>query len=214
MHIAVFGGTFNPIHLGHLRIAEEVRERLSPDKVLFIPAFTPPHKTDETLPPPDKRLEMTRLAVEDNPDFGVSDMEIARKGVSYTIDTVRELKRGKPGLLISLIVGSDSFNAITTWHDFDGLIKEASFVVVPRPGHALKGPDEALPVELAGKFWYDANKGVYTSSLGTSVTCLDTTLMAISSSDIRKRISEGRSVRYLVPKRVADFIAKQGLYKK
>jgi nicotinate-nucleotide adenylyltransferase len=214
MHIAIFGGTFNPIHLGHLRIAEEVRERLSPDKVLFVPAFIPPHKADDAAAPATRRLEMVRLAVAGNTAFEASDIELRRSGVSYTIDTVRELKATNAGLLISLIVGSDSFNSITTWRDFDGLIKEANFVVVPRPGNVVLQPSEALPVELAGKFWYDTVKHAYCNQYGTGVTYLETTLMAISSSDIRKRFKEGRSARYLLPDNVLEFILSCGLYKK
>ncbi|TAN64359.1 nicotinate (nicotinamide) nucleotide adenylyltransferase [bacterium] len=214
MHIAVFGGTFNPIHFAHLRIAEEVRERLSPEKVLFVPAFIPPHKDADTAAPATRRLEMVRLAIAGNPAFEASDIELRRLGVSYTIDTVRELKTSNAGLSISLIVGSDSFNSITTWRDFDGLIKEASFVVVPRPGNAVLQPSEALPVELAEKFWYDAVKGAYCNQYGTGVIYLETTLMDISSSGIRKRFMEGRSAKYLLPYNVIEYILGHGLYKK
>ncbi|MDP2690608.1 MAG: nicotinate-nucleotide adenylyltransferase [Deltaproteobacteria bacterium] len=218
MHIAVLGGTFNPIHFGHLRVAEEAREALGLDKVLFMPAFFPPHKEDPALVDADTRLEMVRLAVEGNPGFAVSDMELKRGGRSFTIDTVRELKAGgKDGPRVSLIIGNDSFNDITTWCEYEELLNLASFIIVPRPGYPVKKPAEALPVELARKFWYDSTSGAYgvsyRNSEGNSLTYLDCTLLDISSSDIRRRIREGRSVRYLLPDGVIGFIREKGLYR-
>lgn len=213
MHIAVFGGSFNPIHFGHLRIAEEVREGLGPDKVIFMPAATPPHKPDEKQALAKDRLAMIKLAIEDNPGFEASDMEMMRGGLSFTIDTVRELKKDKQGLKISLILGDDSFNGISTWCEYETLLEMAHFIVVPRPGYGAKKIGEALPVELARKFWYDGAAGSYQNSFGTSVTYFDTTLMAVSSSGIREEIKQGRSARYLLPEKVIRYIVENGLYR-
>jgi nicotinate-nucleotide adenylyltransferase len=157
---------------------------------------------------------MVRIALEDNPRFEVSDMEIRRGGRSYTFETVRELKeQGPKDLRVSLITGSDSFNEITTWCEYEELVRIASFIVVPRPGHPIKKVAEVLPVELAKEFWYDSNTGSYVNSFGTSVTYFDTTPIGISSSDIRETIRRGGSARYLMDKGVLEFIAREGLYR-
>lgn len=212
MRIAVFGGTFNPVHYGHLRLAEEVREACSLDRVVFMPTYITPHKLKESLTPADVRLELVRRAVADNPGFIVSDIEVRREGRSFTIETVRELKK-EPGIMVSLIIGSDSFNEIPTWHEYEELLKEASFIVVPRPGYPFKKPEEVLAIELAREFWYDSGSGTYVNSGGNSITYLETTLIDISSSDIRERVRKGRSVRYLLPDSVIEFINKEGLYR-
>lgn len=212
MRVAVFGGTFNPVHYGHLRLAEEAREACSLDRVVFMPTFITPHKLKESLTPADVRFELVRLAIEDNPGFTVSDLEIRREGRSFTADTVRELKK-EPGARVSLIMGSDSFNDITSWYEYEELLRLASFIVVPRPGCPFRKPDEVLPVELAIEFWYDSQAGAYVNSGGNSITYLDTTHIDISSSDIRERVRKGQSVRYLLPDNVIEFIKKEGLYR-
>jgi nicotinate-nucleotide adenylyltransferase len=212
MHIAVLGGTFNPIHFGHLRAAEEVAEGLALDKVIFMPSSTPPHKPPRAVPAAELRLEMIKIAIRSNPRFEVSDIEIRRGGRSYTFETVKELKAGKE-LKLSLIVGADSFNEITSWCEYEELLKTASFIVVPRPGYPVKKVAEVLPVELARKFWYDADTGAYVNSFGSSVTYFNTTPMDISSSGIREIIGRGLSPRYLLDDAVLGFILKEGLYK-
>lgn len=212
MRVAILGGTFNPVHYGHLRVAEEAREAMGLDRVIFMPTSITPHKADEQAAPAWARLEMLRIAVSGNPCFSVSDMEIERGGKSYTIDTVRELKGKERDIDASLIVGNDSFNDITSWREYDELLKLASFIVVHRPGYAVKKPAEALPVELARKFWYDADSGSFMSPFGTRITYLATTLLDISSSDIRRRVGEGGSVRYLLPCEVEECISRHGLY--
>lgn len=212
MRVAVFGGTFNPVHYGHLRLAEEVREACSLDRVVFMPTFITPHKLKDSLTPASVRLELVRRAVADNPGFSVSDIEIRREGRSFTVDTVRELKK-EPGASISLIVGSDSFNEITTWYEYAELVRLSSFIVVPRPGYPFKKPEEVLAIELANEFWYDSSSGTYVNSGGNSITYLQTTPVDISSSDIRERVRRGQSVRYLLPDGVIEFIKNEGLYK-
>jgi len=212
MKVAVLGGTFDPVHYGHLRIAEEVREALGLDKVLFIPTFITPHKAEGGMTPPEARFEMVKLAVRDNPYFEASDVEIKRGGRSYTIETVRALmKEGYAD--VSLILGSDSFNDITTWCEYETLIELTSFIVVERPGHAVKKPAEALPVELARKFWYDAQTGSYKNSFGQGLYYVPTTAIGISASGVRQMVKGGLSVKYLVPDAVEKFIAAKGLYK-
>jgi len=213
MRVAILGGTFNPVHYGHLRVAEEAREAIGLDRVIFMPTFITPHKADEQAIPGELRLEMVRLAVSGNPYFSASDMEIERGGKSYTIDTVRELKGKDKDLEASLIVGNDSFNDITTWREYEELLTLTSFIVVHRPGYPVKKPADALPVELARKFWYDADSGSFMSPFGTRITYLGTTLLDISSSDIRRRVREGGSVRYLLPRPVEEFLSKHGLYR-
>jgi len=214
MNIGLLGGTFNPIHYGHLRLAEEVREGMGLDKVLFVPANIPPHKPEEKITPAGKRLEMVRLAITGNPGFESSDMEIKRGDRSYTVTTLKELKAGGPeDLSISLIIGADSFNDITTWCEYEEIFELSGFVVVERPGYPIKKIAEVVPESMARKFHYDSNVDSYISSHGTSVTYLKPTLMVISSSNIRERVREGLSIRYLVPDAVADYIEKEGLYK-
>ena len=223
MRIAVFGGTFNPIHFGHLRAAEEVLEKSGMEKVVFMPSAVPPHKAEAPETAPEARFEMLLLAIMDNPRFEVSDIEIRRGGRSYTIDTVKELKEKYPkthksasnakDLSVSLIVGSDSFNDITTWCEYEALLETASFIVVARPGSPVKKIAEALPVELARKFWYDSSSGAYMNPSGTSVTYIATTPLDISASDIRRRVREGLSVRYLMPREVHEHIVRKGLYR-
>ncbi len=216
------GGTFDPVHFGHLRISEEVREAFALPSVVFMPAFVPPHKNGEAVTDASHRFKMTEIAISGNPAFSVSAIEIKRGGRSFTVDTVREmLKAGYDD--VSLIIGSDSFNDITTWCEYEDLLSLSSLIVIERPGHPMKKPGEALPVELAKKFWYDASgiKGMagglelpcYMNSSGRSITYFQTTLFGVSSSDIRRRIAGGQSVRYLLPDGVIEYIRMHGLYK-
>lgn len=211
MHIAIMGGTFDPIHYGHLRCAQEVLEGFGLDKVVFVPTAVTPHKPEEAITPPSARLEMVRLAIMDNPVFEVSDIEIKRGGRSFTIDTVREL--AGPDVDISLIVGNDSFNEISTWCEYETLFTLVSFIVVARPDYPPKKPGEALPVALARNFWYDAESECYKNTWGKTLTYAGTTLFGVSSTDIRRRVSTGQSIRYLTPRSVADYIIREELYK-
>ncbi len=212
MHIAIMGGTFNPIHLGHLRIAEEVREYLNIDRVMFIPTFMPPHKNNGSLIPPEDRLEMVKLAIKDNPNFQVSDMEIKRGGRSYSVETLQALQKEMPNTEISFIAGTDSFNEITTWCEYERLFELTNFIVVTRHGYPVKKIGEVLPDKMARQFTYAPKKDTYVHNKGKTVTYLKTTLMDISASDIRQRIKEGRSIRYLMPQDVEKYIVEKKLY--
>lgn len=211
MRIGIMGGTFDPIHYGHLRCVEEVREGLGLDKVLFVPTAVTPHKPEEAITPALARLEMVRLAISGNPGFEASDIEIKRGGRSFTIDTVRELAR--PGTELTLIIGNDSFNEINTWCDYETLITLVNLVVVARPDYPPKKPGEALPVALARNFWYDADSDCYRNTWGRTLTYAGTTLFGVSSTEIRRRAGQGASLRYLTPDPVVDYIIKEGLYK-
>ncbi len=210
-NIAILGGTFNPIHYGHLRTAEEVRELCGLHSIFFVPVNIPPHKYTQTLAPVEDRLRMIELAIRDNPFFVLSRMEIKRGGTSYTLDTVRELT--EQGYRVSIITGTDQFNSIATWHRYEELFRHADFVVIKRAGYPVKKPGECLPVELAEKFWYDKAVDAYMNSFNHRVTYIDTTLLDISSSDIRRRIRQGLSVKYLLPPEVEEYINTKGLYR-
>ena len=209
--IIVLGGTFDPVHYGHLRLAEEVREALGISRVLFVPAFLPPHKEGVEITPPKVRLEMLQAAIAGNAAFQVSSIELKREGRSYTIETVRELI--EDDLDITLVIGADQFNAIRTWCDYEEILKAVDIAVIGRPGYVSKKPAEALPVEVAKKFWYDNKELRYESSFGHTLTYLETTQVDISASDIRERVSLGLSIKYLVPSCVEDIIVAKGLYK-
>ncbi len=199
-NIGVLGGSFDPIHAGHLVLGEGVREGVGLDKVIFLPANIPPHKSAVgRMASPEDRLNMVRLAVGDNPFFEASDLEIARSGTSYTIDTVRGLKRQYYGG-IYLIVGGDSVGELKTWKDARELMRECKLAVGRRPGFELPSAEE-LEREL----------GVHGEELLSNV--VDIPQVGVSSTDIRRRVREGKSVKYLVPDRVRAYIEERGLYR-
>lgn len=186
--IGILGGTFNPIHYGHLILAEQVLGQLNLDRVIFIPTYLPPHKSDKEIIAASDRLKMIELAVKGNPHFSVSDIEIRRKGKSYTIDTLRAIKSSYSSAELFFICGSDLVAEIPTWKDSDELIKMARFVLAKRPGFGKR---------LTGK-----------NFLKIGVAQVD-----ISSSLIRKLIRQGRSITYLTPYVVVKYIEKHKLYK-
>lgn len=197
MRLGVFGGTFDPIHLGHLRAAENALECLALDRVAFIPAGTPPHRPDPISPALD-RYAMAALATAGHPRFTVSDVELRREGPSYTVDTVASLRRENPDDQVFVIVGSDTFPEMATWKERERLMALCTVAVVARPG---EGPETAGP-------------GAEAASLegSSGVARVEGPGLAISASAIRRRVRQKRSVRYLVPEAVADYIAKRALY--
>lgn len=186
MKIGILGGTFNPPHIGHLILAQEVLQKLGLDKIFFIPTNKPPHKESHNVTATD-RLTMARRVIGRDKRFAVLDLEIKRGGVSYTIDTVRELKKLYPRATFFLIVGSDLARDFPTWKYFEGLKKAVSIVVAKR---------RAYPLERKTKF-----------------IVVDIVQMGISSSYIRTLIKRGFSVQYLVTENVARYIEKHKLYK-
>ena len=194
----IFGGSFNPIHYGHLMICEYIKEEMGLDKVIFIPTGNPPHK-DLGVSAED-RYEMVRLAISPNPDFEISDIETTRVNLSYTVDTIRELKKIYKEEKLYFLIGLDSLFQLKTWKKIDDLSQEIEFVVALRPGYIDK---EEINNEI--DFLRD--------NFGTRINLIKTPLYEISSTDLRDRIHEGKSLRYLIPKKVLDYIEESGFYK-
>jgi nicotinate-nucleotide adenylyltransferase len=195
-NLGIMGGTFNPIHLGHLMIAEEARQRFHLSQVLFIPAYLPPHKEVDGATA-QQRLEMTRLAVADNPYFAVSDMEIRRGGRSYTADTIRLLKEQYgPERVLYFIAGTDTIQDLPNWHHPSYILESCQFIGASRPDGT-----EAIDNIIR-----------YFGVLGTHIHKLEVPAMDLSSTDLRYRIRHGLSVRYLIPQSVCEYIEKNGVY--
>jgi nicotinate-nucleotide adenylyltransferase len=214
MRIGLFGGTFDPIHWGHLRSAEEVREAFALDRILFIPTSKPPHKRGQTTTPAGDRLAMVRLAVAKNPGFAVSTVEIRRAGISYSIDTVRYfVARSKGEDSFFFILGLDAFREIGTWKDYNKLFPLCNFVVTSRPGSRDTNPFRGSSIAVKGQFCYDSKQKMYHHRSGTSLQFLKLTDFAVSASDIRERVTQGKSIRYLVPSAVEAYIKRGGLYR-
>jgi nicotinate-nucleotide adenylyltransferase len=211
MRVGLFGGSFNPIHLGHLRAAEEDREALALDLVYFIPAALPPHKPHGGLAGAEHRLQMVRIATRGNRHFMVSEAEVRRSGQSYTIDTVRyflSTMRGQPDL--HLIMGEDQFADLATWKEAEELVRLCSLAV-----HTRRLDDEESPphyLAAINHFGYTPEQEHYVHSSGHTLTFIPTTFLPISATLIRGKLSARQSVRYLVPHDVADYIQRHGLY--
>lgn len=212
MNIGILGGTFNPIHLAHLRIAEEARDRFGLDRVIFVPAADPPHKPRQSQVSLSHRLAMVKLAIGDHPAFTFSDIEGHRPGKSYTIDTLRAFRELYPDDRLVFIMGSDSFAEIGTWYDYHRIFTVTNIIVVGRPGTTGLCMISALPVAIADQFCYDAKLELLTHTSGATVSYLEGIPLAISSSSIRELIGSGRSVRYLIPDRVERYIKDHVLY--
>lgn len=213
MKIGLFGGTFDPIHWGHLRSAEEVQEAFSLDRLLFIPASNPPHKKRQPTTSAQDRLEMVRLAIAKNPGFALSTVEISRPGKSYSIDTIRYFAH-RQGTRNSLyfILGLDAFREIGSWKDFQEIFPLCHLIVTSRPGCGDSLSLGDIPVAVRRRFCYDRRKKAYRHKSGTHLFFFRLTDIAISASEIRGRLREGRSIRYLVPWEVETYIKKRGIY--
>jgi nicotinate-nucleotide adenylyltransferase len=190
--IGVFGGTFDPIHLAHLALAERVRETLELDRVLFVPAAVPPHKLDAAITPGKLRLEMVEIAIASNPAFAADDLELRRSGPSYTVDTVRSLAQRHGGCEFFLAIGGDSLAEFPTWRDPAGILEHVRLAVIRRPGSPTAVP-AGIPAD--------------------KVTFVEAPLLEIASRDLRARVAAGRSIRYLVPAAVEAFIRAHRLYR-
>ena len=193
----LMGGTFDPIHMGHLILAEQARERFALERVLFVTSAIPPHKLNESVTNVAHRLEMTRLAVADNEFFECSTIEIERGGPSYTIDTVRQvLNLYGPESTVYVLLGADEGQDLMKWREPYEIAKLARIVIANRPGLALGDVIESLPQDMAG-----------------GIIALEMPGVDISSTDLRERVRSGRSIRYLVPRVVEDYIWSKGLYR-
>jgi nicotinate-nucleotide adenylyltransferase len=214
MKIGIFGGTFDPIHWGHLRSAEEVSESFGLDCVYFIPASIPPHKRGQTHTAARDRLQMVRLAVARNPRFKVSTIEIQRPGISYSIDTVRDFaRRLKPGDSLYFIIGLDAFREIATWKSYQEIFSLCDFIVTSRPGSKESDPLKGTGVAVKKLFCYDFKRRHYRHWSGTRVHFIELTDIAISASEIRALVRQGKSIRYLEPSPVEKYIKRRGLYR-
>lgn len=203
--VAIFGGTFNPIHYGHLAIAEEVRTKFSLDKVLFVPAFQPPHKDPSDLADAKKRAIMACLATVSNPCFEVSTFEIDRGGRSYTIDTVRHFRQTLgPQVQLYFIVGADMLMEISSWKNIEELLKICRFIAVPRPGYDIQ--------KILNQHYLATENFTIASELLENILIEEIAMLDISATNIRKRVKEWKSIKYLVPEPVEQFIHNQQLY--
>lgn len=198
MRIGIFGGTFDPIHLGHLSAAEDALEILELDRVLFVPNRVPPHK-QQGVSPVEDRVAMVELATADNERFAVSLMELERAGPSYTLDTLRELRRHYPGIDLIFLVGCDALPALHTWHEPRQLLEEFPVVVLDRP---------------TGKWvdWEALER--HFPAIRRQVRVIHVAQLDISGEDIRRRVEAGRSVRYQVTPAVDRYIRCHGLYRR
>lgn len=212
MKLGMLGGTFNPIHLGHLRAAEEIGWKLNLEMVYLIPSNLPPHKDAEQIVDFSHRLEMTRLASELSPMLKVWDIEGQRSGPSYSIDTLRLFhSHFGPDLELFFIIGTDAFSLIKTWKDYRSLFTYASFVVINRDNCKTAEFFSFVKSLGAGLVW-DEKKECLCHPAGTALLCMDTTIMDISASRIRKMVGKGESIRFIVPEVVREYIEKRGLY--
>ncbi len=214
LRLGVFGGTFDPIHVGHLRCAEEAGEQLGLDRILLVPAADPPHKQHGRVTPARHRLAMVKLAAAGNPRFRVSSIEIERSGPSYTVDTLRSLRlRFGPAARLTLLIGLDAFRDLGTWKDYRTLFELADLAVWSRPPGSFRRPRALLPVAARGDFCYSEDQTTLIHRTGTRIQFLTVTALDISASDIRVRLQRGRSVRYLLPSAVERYVAREGLYR-
>jgi nicotinate-nucleotide adenylyltransferase len=186
MKIGILGGTFNPPHIGHLILAQEMLEQLKLDKIFFIPTNNPPHKKGKQLEP-KKRFLMAKLAVAGNPNFKVLDLELKRKGKSYTVDTIVELKNKYPRDSFYLIIGSDLAKDFKKWKNSQKIKKMVTIIVAKRRGSSFRSSKSFKQVDIIQ--------------------------IELSSSQIRERIKKGKTVKYLIPKKVEDYIKENNIYK-
>jgi nicotinate-nucleotide adenylyltransferase len=213
MKTGILGGTFNPIHLAHLRIAEDVQRACDLDRVLFIPAAEPPHKPIAGEVAFEHRLAMVKIAIRDNPCYQASDLELRRSGKSFSVDTLEILRREDPGGERYFIIGLDSYRDISTWKDFARIFELCHLVVTTRPGIVTEHSLSPLPVAMHSDFCYDEKSGRFRHKSGNYLIFINETVLDISSTMIRSLLAEGRSIRHLVPEEVADYIDEHGLYR-
>jgi nicotinate-nucleotide adenylyltransferase len=215
MRWGLLGGTFDPIHFGHLRGAEEMLEIFNLNRIIFVPSSRPPHKLEAKITSFNHREQMIRLAIEDNVNFSFSEVEKLRAGKSYSVETVEYiLNKYMDNLELFFIVGQDAFQAVTTWKDWDRLLLLCNFAVMTRPGYDDMRLTEILPKEFAAKFIYDKKIDGFTGPTGHTVYFRHTSFLDISSSNMKEMVKTGKSIRYLTPDKVRQYILKNSLYKK
>jgi nicotinate-nucleotide adenylyltransferase len=201
-HIGLLGGTFDPIHYGHLVIAEEVRYVLHLDEMVFIPTGQPPHKPGRIVTAAQYRVAMLELAIASNPHFAISLIDVERSGPSYTVDTLRQLrKEWGTNTALYFVIGWDSLQELHTWHDSAGLLEQLTYLVaVRRPGYVEEpGYNELLEAQLPG--------------IQQRLLVIPAPQLDISATDLRQRVAEGRPIKYQTPEAVEQYIAQHGLYR-
>lgn len=215
LRLGLLGGTFNPIHVGHLVLAESFRERLGLDRVLFVPAGLPPHKSAGETAPSLDRYAMTSLAVAGHPAFEASDLEVRRPGPSYTVDTVEAAVGRWPGARLFLLMGSDTFLDLPTWRTPERLLGAATLAVGARTGSGFD-PDARAARAVLGRVgargWLRVPPATPDTAAPGDVLLLDVRSLPVSAQEIRGRLASGQSVRYLVPLAVADYLGQRRLY--
>lgn len=210
--IGILGGTFDPIHFGHLRLAQELADTLALDEVKFIPSANPPHKTEPTVSAA-QRAEMVKIAIADNPVFTLDECELNRKGASYTIDTLIELRKTLGDkTALCLMMGSDAFTKLNTWHRWQELLDYCHIILVQRPSNST--PQEKLAAELETLLhdhYIESNEDLSIESSGY-ITMQSITALDISSTKLRSILKHGQSPRYLVPNCVIEYINQHQLH--
>lgn len=197
--LGLMGGTFDPVHYGHLIAAENSRREFGLERVIFIPAANPPHKEQESVLETAHRLQMVKMAISGNPSFEISTLEQERQGPSYTIDTVEYFRRRFPDTQIFFIMGMDSLLMFDTWRDYEQLSGLCRFIVVTRPGYVMDRDQPSL-AHLPPQLW-------------ENLDLLEIPGMDISSSDIRRRVRLGLPIKYMLPAAVENYIIEKGLYR-
>ena len=220
MRIGLFGGTFNPVHLGHLRAAVEVRQGFELDEIFLIPAALPPHKVPGEVAASADRLDMLNLALGADSGLKVSNVELNRSGPSYTIDTVQHFKQTLPAQSrLFLIMGLDAFLEIDTWKSYRKLLTQIPLIVINRlnagdrmSGVPWKVMDDYIAVKLSADYSYSASRSAYLASGQQPIYVFEVTALDISSTRIRRAISQDQSINFLVPPKVAEYIRTKGIY--
>lgn len=212
MRLGILGGTFNPIHYGHLRIAEEAADGLGLSRVLFIPALTPPHKRVEHDTPFEDRLRMTERGIAGNPRFAVSPIEREMPPPSYSYNTLSRIRGENPDATLFFIIGSDTFHELDLWHRYRELFTLTGFVVLLRPGYPLEDLRSSIPRGMEGEF-EPLDRLLLQHRSGSLVHFLEGTPLDVSSSRLRGMARRGESLRYLTPDGVIDYIHDKGLYR-
>ncbi len=213
MKVGLFGGTFNPIHLGHLRSAEAVCAAFALDRIYFIPSASPPHKRTADIAPAHHRYNMVARAVAAKPAFVASRIELERAGPSFSIDTIRAFQARGIGTSLAFLIGMDAFCGIETWKDYLEIPRLCDLIVTSRPGVPTPPHDQFLPVALRSTFWYDAGRQRYQHESGHTLTRYTLNGLRIAASNIRVTLRAGRSASCHLPPTVADYIATHTLYR-
>jgi nicotinate-nucleotide adenylyltransferase len=212
MRIGLMGGSFNPVHNAHLRIAGEAEAACGLDRVIFIPAADPPHKPVAGGVSFEHRSKMVCMAIAGRPDFEMSTVEAEREGKSYSIDTIRTFRERFPKDELFFIIGGDSFLEIGSWHRYDEILRSCNLIVVERPGCPVTDPLEALPEAVRGEFTLESESGRLTHRSGTALFFITGSPLDISSTEIRRLAAAGADITNYVPPDVAAYISQQRIY--